>query len=276
MRTTGLFLLLLGLIGAVHTAPAQLARPLITKWENTAVPSRSSERESRSLQRGGPPANVALAHVVGGQTFLYNRSDSTAPVRPLPVRTPLHRLDCEDRWCRVRTEDGRTGYVPDAAVSNIWIHISKTDRKLSVYRGPKLVDVFPIDVGYNTFADKKKRGSPNERDHWRTPEGTFYVVDKRPRSEFYKALVLNYPTTADAERGLEQGLISRDEYEAIVQAQKQRRMPPMGTKLGGWIEIHGEGTGGATNWTQGCVAVQNQVMNELWIDVEVGTPVLIE
>jgi lipoprotein-anchoring transpeptidase ErfK/SrfK len=214
--------------------------------------------------------------VVGGGTTLYNRTDSTAPVARLPVRTPLYRLGCEDPWCRVRTEGGRTGFVPAAAVSNVWLHISKADRRLSVYRGPRLVDVYEIDVGYNTFADKKRKGSPAKRDHWRTPEGTFYVVDKKTQSSFYKALVLNYPTIADAERGLETGLISRGQYEAIVRAQKQRRMPPMGTELGGWIEIHGDGTGGATNWTQGCVAVRNPVMDALWLDVGVGTPVLIE
>jgi lipoprotein-anchoring transpeptidase ErfK/SrfK len=276
MRTTGILLLLLSVLGLGQPNVAQLARPPEANW-NSDAPTPRSAAESRSLQRAAPPANVALAHVVGGTTTLYNRSDSTAPVARLPVRTPLHRLDeCAENWCRVQTEQGRTGFVPAPAVSNVWIHISKADRRLSLYRGPQLLDTFPIDVGYNTFADKKRKGSPEKRDHWRTPEGTFYVVAKKPRSEFYKALLLNYPTTADAERGLKQGLISPDEYEAIVQAQEQRRQPPMNTALGGWIEIHGEGTGGATNWTQGCVAVQNRVMNALWVDVEVGTPVLIE
>jgi Uncharacterized protein conserved in bacteria len=257
-------------------AAAQLARSPGATWDGASAPVRASDPESRSLQRADPPADVALAHVVDGRATLYNRSDSTAPVATLPVRTPVRRLDCTDAWCRVRTETGRTGFVPAASVSNVWIHVSKADQHLALYRGPRLVETFEIDVGYNTFADKKRQGSPEDRDHWRTPEGVFYVVDKRPQSEFYKALVLNYPTTADAERGLEQGLISQSEYDAIVQAQDERRMPPMGTELGGWIEIHGEGTGGATNWTQGCVAVQNQVMNTLWLDVAVGTPVLIE
>ena len=274
MRTTGVLLLLLSLLGGSVPTAAQSSRSPDADWNDTA-PS-PVERDSRSLQRAAPPADAALAHVVGGSTTLYNRSDSTAPVAHLPVRTPLHRLDCNDTWCRVRTEQGRSGFVPATAVSNVWLHISKADRRLSVYRGPRLVDVYEIDVGYNTFADKKRKGSPERRDHWRTPEGPFYVVNKKPQSEFYKALVLNYPTIADAERGLEQGLISKSQYDAIVRAQKQRRMPPMGTELGGWIEIHGDGTGGATNWTQGCVAVRNTVMNELWVDVEVGTPVLIE
>jgi len=276
MRTTGLLLLLVGLLSGGVSAGAQSSQPAGAEAAGASPPSQPARSESRSLKRAAPSANAALAHVVGGETTLYNHSDSTAPVARLPVRTPLHRLDCTGAWCHVRTPDGRTGFVSTAALSSIWIHISKAERRLSVYRGPQLVATHEIDVGYNTFADKKRKGSPAKRDHWRTPEGALYVVRKTPQSEFYKALVLNYPTTADAKRGLRQGLISKAQYEAIVRAQQKRRMPPMGTELGGWIEIHGDGTGRAANWTQGCVAVRNAVMDSLWADVEVGTPVFIE
>ena len=102
------------------------------------------------------------------------------------------------------------------------------------------------------------------------------VVHKNPESAFYKALVLNYPKVEDARRGLDTGLISRSQYQAIKRAQDELRMPLMNTDLGGWIEIHGDGTGDGTAWTQGCVAVQNSVMDVLWERVRVGTPVLIE
>lgn len=278
MRVLLRMFVLIGLLGGPVPIAAQPASGPSAGDGERATEPRSYEGTSRALQhRDAPEEETALSHVVGKhETTLYNRSDSTAPVAVLPPRTPLYRLGCDDGWCRVRTEQGTTGYLPAEAVSNVWIRIAKTDRKLYLYRGPRLVEVFDVDVGYNAFADKEQQGSRLKRDHWRTPEGTFYVVHKNPRSSFYKALVLNYPTVQDAERGLEQGLISRSEYEAIVSAQKQRRMPPMNTKLGGWIEIHGQGTGGATNWTQGCVAVENRVMNQLWTEVGVGTPVLIE
>jgi len=256
-----------------------LGRPASAQRSVSTAPeeARATSPFQNATLAGAEEADIAsLAHVVGSGATLYNRSDSTAPVMELPIRTPLRRLECEQSWCRVRTDGGRTGYVPAPALSNVWIRISKAEGHLHVYRGPRLVETYKMDIGYNTYADKIRRGSPDRRDHWRTPEGPFYVVAKKPQSEFYKALVLNYPTTADAERGLKQGLISQSEYEAIVQAQERAQMPPMNTKLGGWIEIHGEGTGGETNWTQGCVAVENQVMNTLWTVVEVGTPVLIE
>lgn len=273
------FLWGLALIGAMGVAPpaaAQLASEPASEWTGSAAEARS-ETSSRALQNQTRPAEADLHHVVGRDgTTLYNRPDSTLPVAVLPSRTPLHRLDCEDNWCRVRTDDEDTGYVPASAISNVWLRVSKARRQLYVYRGPRLVDVFNIDIGYNTFADKRKKGSRTQRDHWRTPEGTFYVIRKNPQSSFHKALVLNYPTVQDARRGLQEDLISRSQYRTIVEAQEAFRMPPMNTKLGGWIEIHGQGTGASINWTQGCVAVHNHVINELWTEVDVGTPVLIE
>lgn len=266
--------LLVGLLGLAGPAAAQQSAPSAPP-ATAALPGVEEAEEATALPTHRPET-AALSHVVGRATILYNRPDSTAPVRRLPVRTPLHRQECEEGWCRVRTDDGRTGHVPAAAISNVWIRVSKAERRVYLYRGPELAATFKADVGYNTFSDKKRQGSETLRDHWRTPEGVFYVIRKNPSSSFYKALVLNYPTIADAKRGLQDDLISRPEYEAIVNAQRNFRMPPMDTDLGGWIEIHGEGTGAATTWTQGCVAVRNEDMNELWPTVEVGTPVLVE
>lgn len=137
------------------------------------------------------------------------------------------------------------------------------------------MDRIPTDLGYNFFSDKERRGSSGDPDHWRTPEGEFFVANKNAYSQFYKAFVLNYPNAEDAARGLEDGLITEEQYEQIVHAENRFQMPPMDTELGGWIEIHGDGTGERQNWTQGCVAIQNVQMDRLWDMIEVGTPVLI-
>lgn len=273
MRTLLFFLLMTGV--AVPVQGQQAPSP-VTDAPDVSLSEVPSSRTELDALPDWAPADAALVHVVGTQARLYNRSDSTAPVQQLPVRTPLHRLDCSDGWCRVRTEEGRTGYIRNAAVSNVWIRVSKEDRRAYLYRGPVLEKVIRADIGYNTFSDKKRQGSLTRRDHWRTPEGVLYVVHKNPSSDFHKALVLNYPTIDDAERGLDRGLISRSEYDAIVQAQRDFRMPPMDTDLGGWIEIHGEGTNASTTWTRGCVALPNEDLDQLWPAVPVGTPVLIE
>lgn len=274
MRTAGWLFLLMGLFGALAPVAAQNSAP---SQPGLSAPSAPAEaEEAMSVEEVGTLRDASLFYIAEEKVFLYNQSDSTAPAARLSVRTPVTRLSCKDEWCRVRTEEEGIGFVPAAALSNVWIRVSKEDRRVYLYEGPELVRAYEADMGYNSFADKERRGSAERRDHWRTPEGVFYVVRKNPQSQFYKALVLNYPTVEDARRGLDQGLITQPEYEAIEEAQEAFRMPPMDTDLGGWIEIHGEGTGDATTWTQGCVAVHNGHMNELWARVRVGTPVRIE
>lgn len=276
MRTIGWLLLLIGgLASGLCSVAAQPSAPSDTTRASVMAPS-SAPVSVDLAERSGVFRSTPLFYVAGEAATLHNRSGLNAPVTRLSMRTPVRRLSCEEDWCRVQTDEGRTGYVAAGALSNMWIRVSKTKRRVYVYRGTELVHAFEADMAYNSFADKKRNGDEDRPDHWRTPEGTFYVVHKNPQSQFHKALVLNYPKVEDARRGLDAGLISRAQFEAIRQAQQEHRMPPMGTDLGGWIEIHGDGTGDATAWTQGCVAIRNAAMDVIWEQVRVGTPVLVE
>ena len=221
-------------------------------------------------------ADPGLYYAVQHQAMVYSAPDSSKPYMRLKMQEPVHLVNRAGTWCEVKTDDGADGFMACDAISNLWIRVSKLRQRVYVYHGTELVRTIKADLGYNTFADKERRGSARYRDHWRTPEGHFFVVNKNANSQFYKAFVLNYPTVDDAERGRKNGLITEAEYESIVEAQKQFRMPPMNTDLGGWIEIHGDGTGRATNWTQGCIAIPNHIIDALWDEVKVGTPVLIE
>ncbi|GMQ81834.1 MAG: hypothetical protein BMS9Abin05_1271 [Rhodothermia bacterium] len=217
-----------------------------------------------------------LYYTVEQGTTMYSPADTTRPYLHLRFREQVYVIRSGKEWSQVRTLDGANGMVRTSQLSNVWIRISKESQTLSVYKGASLIAQYPTDLGYNFFADKEKRGTTANPDHWRTPEGEFYVVSKNPRSEFYRALVLNYPNFEDAERGRYAGLITEAEYESIKQADKLFEMPPMGTELGGWIEIHGDGTGRRANWTRGCIALRNDQIDRLWDWVDVGTPVLID
>ena len=217
-----------------------------------------------------------IHYVVKKQATVYTEPDGNRPYVRLGFREPIYVLSSEDGWSRVRTQDGAHGYVESSALSNVWIRVSKRRKMLYLYQGMELIMQVPADFGYNAYADKVQRGSRSNPDHWRTPEGTFFVVKKNPYSKFYKALVLNYPTAEDAKRGLRHGLISKAQHDAIVRAENAFTMPPMYTPLGGMIEIHGDGTGASSNWTQGCVAIHNTHIDKLWGWVNVGTPVIIE
>ena len=75
-----------------------------------------------------------------------------------------------------------------------------------------------------------------------------------------------------------EALLSREETlanaAAIVEAHRKKTAPPQYTKLGGLIYIHGNGA--KSDWTWGCVALENADMKELFDAVSVGTPVTIK
>lgn len=218
----------------------------------------------------------ALYYVRSRTARLYRDMEQSKPYLRLRFREPVTVVAMEGDVKKIQTMDGATGYVQTNALSNIWILVSKRRRQLTLHRGMDVIAEFRADFGYNAYSDKLVRGSDAEPDQWRTPEGSFYVVKKNPYSKFYRAFLLNYPNAEDAERGLTGGLITEQEYEAIMKAEQRGTPPPMGTTLGGMIEIHGHGTGFSSNWTQGCVAVQNADMDLMWTYVQEGTPVVIE
>ncbi|MXW15081.1 MAG: murein L,D-transpeptidase [Rhodothermaceae bacterium] len=227
---------------------------------------------SQSLERG-----VAdLYYVTGQAVSLYRDVEQTKPYLRLRFREPVAVVSSEGSVKQVRTMDGALGYVDADEISNIWILVSKRRKQVILHQGMRVLSEFRADFGYNAYSDKNIRGSEEDPDQWRTPEGVFYVVKKNPYSKFYRAFLLNYPNAEDAERGKRDGLISQKDYEAIMLAEKRGTPPPMGTILGGFIEIHGNGTGLASNWTEGCVAVRDEDMDFMWSYVREGTPVVIE
>jgi len=148
------------------------------------------------------------------------------------------------------------------------IVVSKGNRQLTLYSRGDIVRVYRVGLGFNPKDDKRTQGDGC------TPEGDFYVCSRNPKSNYYLSLGLSYPNAEDAERGLRDGLISRAQRDLIVRAINARGVPPWDTKLGGEIFIHGNGS--ASDWTLGCVALDDPDMKELFDVIERGTPVTIK
>ncbi len=148
------------------------------------------------------------------------------------------------------------------------IVVIKSKRRLMLYSGDVLLRAYAVGLGFSPEGDKVRQGDG------RTPEGEFYVCSKNDKSKYYLSLGLSYPNEEDAERGLVAGLISRADRNRIVSAVSRRGVPPWNTKLGGEIFIHGHGS--ASDWTLGCVALEDEQMRELFYSVPKGTPVRIE
>ena len=148
------------------------------------------------------------------------------------------------------------------------IVILKSQRKLELYSAAKLVRTYKIGLGLNPVPDKQREGDRA------TPEGEFFIFTKNPRSAFHLSLGVSYPNIEDAERGLKSGLITRAQRNTIVRAIKRKQGPPQDTALGGLIYIHGNGA--SSDWTWGCVALENEDIEELYQAIPVGTPVTIK
>ncbi len=114
---------------------------------------------------------------------------------------------------------------------------------------------YDAEIGSNALGVKQRQGDRA------TPEGRYRIAAKRDhgRSRYYRALLLDYPNAADRER---------------FAAAQRRGEIPREASIGGLIEIHGEG-GRGQNWTEGCVALSNSDIDDLYRRVDVGTRVTI-
>jgi hypothetical protein len=107
----------------------------------------------------------------------------------------------------------------------------------------------------------------------KTPEGEYFVTHRNPKSAYFRSLGISYPNERDARRGLAAGRITRRQYRAIGAAERARRLPPQDTPLGGTIFLHGRGAG--SDWTLGCIALEDDDMAFLFEHVGPGDRITI-
>ncbi len=138
---------------------------------------------------------------------------------------------------------------------NIALIVDKISHTCLVYNQGQLHKKYPIELGSNWIGHKRQRGDNA------TPEGHYLIRKKVPQgqSKYYKALEIDYPNEADVQNFNE--AMNRGDL-------------PLYAQIGGLIEIHGDG-GKGIDWTQGCIALKNKDLDQLFDLVNVGTPVTI-
>lgn len=157
----------------------------------------------------------------------------------------------------------------------IWLRVDSGSLSLSVMRGETPLKTFDnIAIGSNGVTRHKRVGDE------KTPLGEYRITEIRKDSRFHRFLAIDYPTMEDARRGLQDGRISQAEYDSLREAWSRGGAPPRQTRLGGDLGIHGIGAGDpaihdAFNWTNGCVALTNEQVEELLQWVRVGTRVSV-
>ncbi|MEO8325362.1 MAG: L,D-transpeptidase family protein [Nitrospirota bacterium] len=131
----------------------------------------------------------------------------------------------------------------------------KAPRRLLVYQRGRIMADYPARLGFSGLADKLYEGDGA------TPEGQFHVIHKKDGSgtKYYKALLLDYPTVAHQKR---------------FQDAQANGLVPEDRSIGSLIEIHGEGPNNE-NATNGCIALENSTMDDVFDWAKIGTPVTI-
>ncbi len=134
-----------------------------------------------------------------------------------------------------------------------YVVVKKTERKLYLYRGDKVLKTYRIALGQQPDGHKQRSGDS------RTPEGVYTLDWRNPSSKFFRSMHISYPNNSDSLGARERG-----------------------NSPGGGIMIHGQPSNWAEkarllfnkyDWTEGCIAVQNHEMLEIWNAVEDGTPI---
>lgn len=155
-----------------------------------------------------------------------------------------------------------------------WILINSKENKLKLYNERNVVKEFYVSIGSNGSSFTRIMGDK------KTPTGEFKIDLLNPQSKFKKFFRIDYPRPNHVEKALQENIISKKEYDEYWRYKNSRGYPPQLTKLGGHIGIHGVGNKDSwihkkINWTEGCVAVTNQEIEDLSKYINVGTKVVI-
>jgi hypothetical protein len=135
------------------------------------------------------------------------------------------------------------------------IIIDKYSRKCLVYFAGIKKYEYNVELGKNWVGDKRVKGDKA------TPEGMYKIIRKfgSNKTKYHKALLIDYPNEAD-----------REEFKQEM----AKGTLPRSAKIGGLIEIHGDG-GRGVDWTEGCVALTDSEMDIVFKVAKEGTPVTI-
>jgi murein L,D-transpeptidase YafK len=158
----------------------------------------------------------------------------------------------------------------------LWLLVDTREQTLSVLRGDEVIQTYR-DIAIGRFGTTEAKRTLDGK----TPLGEFRITRIAERSDFHRFFGIDYPNLAHARAGLEAGLISPAEFAAIRAALRRHTTPPQLTALGGYIGIHGLGDGDPAihedfNWTNGCVALTNEQMDDLAQWVREGMRVVIQ
>ena len=181
-----------------------------------------------------------LLSLFGAAALMFAAPRDTSVARPAVASPTVERTPV----VRVRSR-----LLADSIV------VEKQRRRLTLYQGGFLVGTYRIALGKQPVGDKREIGDN------RTPEGLFHIDFKNPNSKYHMALHISYPDAAHVAKARARGV-----------------------PAGGDVMIHGLPAAYADigakhseyDWTEGCIAVTNAEIEEIWRAVPNGSPIQIK
>ncbi|WP_438971505.1 L,D-transpeptidase family protein [Methylophaga sp.] len=166
---------------------------------------------------------------------------------------------------------------PVQAKEDYELIIKRSEKRLIIQKDGETLRSFHVALGSGGSKAKLKSGDRL------TPLGTYHITQVRDSDRFHLFIQLDYPSVRDAINALKEERISKTQYRRILDAHIFGRLPPQNTPLGGAIGIHGIGVETKdkleiheiADWTQGCIALRNEEVDQLAQFVSKGTQVTI-
>jgi murein L,D-transpeptidase YafK len=184
-----------------------------------------------------PGADAAAASTVGGGA---TTADTVlAPALPVSIATVA-----------APASTGASGHFELADR----IVVRKSSRRLLLMHDDRVVAEYPVRLGLNPVGPKEREGD------FRTPEGQYWITRRNQFSDFFLSIEVSYPNDSDRTR-----------------ARRMKAAP------GGSIMIHGlpnfprkpADYYARNDWTDGCIAVSNSDMVDIWLRTRIGLPIEI-
>ncbi|MEX2493283.1 MAG: L,D-transpeptidase [Nitrospirales bacterium] len=211
-----------------------------------------------TLSRAESFLSQGLTQLAQGQLdpvprLLSQAQDAMQPVEVLLIRqmsryTNGQKIAQWKRWVEDTVERSRQ-------MGGLTIVVIKASQEFRLYQNGILRQNYPANLGFSGLQDKLYEGDGA------TPEGLFRIVQKKREGEtqFHKAFMLDFPTPL---------------HQHQFQIAKAKGLVPANRRIGGLIEIHGQWPG-QRDVTNGCVSLDNTIMNKVFPLVSVNTPVVI-
>ena len=132
--------------------------------------------------------------------------------------------------------------------------VRKGERRLYLMNGDRVLRSFRVALGLTPTGHKEREGD------FRTPEGEYRLVGRNPNSDFFLALHVSYPNAADAQRAAREGVAPGGQI--MIHGLPNRPSKPLDYYL-------------TRDWTNGCIAVSNSDMVDIWLMTPNNTPIQI-